>query len=93
MTFRPRPFAERPINGHALAHLGDEFGGDDLELVVAYGFHGGFVGGERIVKGDLVVGQAEVFAALGGGVEFLGEADEFLDHLHRADGAVSPKGA
>lgn len=36
----------------------------------------------------LVVGQAGAFAALGGGIEVLGEADEFLDHLHRADGAV-----
>ncbi len=28
-----------------------------------------------------------------GGVEVLGEFDQLFDHLHRADGALSPKGA
>ena len=41
-----------------------------------------------LVEGDFVIGQAEVFAALGGGVHFLGQLDEFLDHLLRGDGAV-----
>ena len=71
-----------------LPDLGDQFGGDDFELVVAHRLHGAFVGGEGIVKGDLVVGQAEVFAAFGGGVHFLGQLDQFLDHFLRGDGAV-----
>jgi PAS domain S-box-containing protein len=55
----PGAFAQGPVDGHALAHLGDQLGGDDLELVVAHGDDGGFIGGEGVVKGDLVVGQAQ----------------------------------
>ena len=58
-------FAQGPVDGHALADLGDKFGGDDFELVVAHRFDGAVVGGERIVEGDFVVVQAEIDAALG----------------------------
>ena len=81
-------FAEGPVDGDALLYLGDQLGGDDLELRVTHGLHGAVVGGEGVVEGDLVIGQAHVLAALGGGVEVLGEFDQFLDDLHRADGAV-----
>lgn len=53
----PRPFPPLP-------HLGDDF-----QLVVAHRLHGGFVRGEGVVDGDLVVCRAKVFTALGGGVE------------------------
>ena len=58
-------FAERPVDRHAFAHLGDKFGGDHFELVVAHRLHGAVVGGERVVEGDFVVVQAEIDAALG----------------------------
>lgn len=34
--FRSGTFPESPVDGHALPNLGDEFGGDHLELVVAH---------------------------------------------------------
>ena len=81
-------FAQGPVDGDAFADLSDEFGGDDFEFVVAHGLYGGFIGGEGVVEGDFVVGQAEVCAAFGGGVHFLGQFDEFFDHFLGGDGAV-----
>lgn len=51
-NLRAGAFPQGPVDGHTLARLGDEFGGDDFEFVVAHGLHGGFVGGEGIVEGD-----------------------------------------
>jgi hypothetical protein len=65
--------AEGPVDRYALADLGDQLGGDQLELGVAHRLDGGVVGGEGVVEGDLVVGQAELFAALAGGVHLFGE--------------------
>ena len=48
-------FTKRPVNRHALPDLGDEFGGDHLQLVAPHGLHGALVGREGIVKGDFVV--------------------------------------
>ena len=50
--------------------------------------HGAVVGGERIVKRHFVVVQAEIDAALIGGVHFLGQFDQFFDDFLRCDGAV-----
>lgn len=44
-----RIFAYRPVNGHALADPGHEFGGDDFKFVVAHRLHCAFVGGKRVV--------------------------------------------
>ena len=38
-----------PVDGHAPAHLSDEFRGDDLELIVAHRLHGRLVGGQGVV--------------------------------------------
>lgn len=75
--FRTRAFAQRPVNGHALAHLRDQLRRDDFEFVIAHGFHRALIRGQGIVEGDFIISQAEVLAALCGGIEFLGEADEF----------------
>ena len=37
--------AARPVYRHALAHLGDELGRDDLQAVVPHRLHGGLVRG------------------------------------------------
>jgi hypothetical protein len=34
-----------------------------FQLGVAHGLHGAVIGGERVVERDLVLGQAQVFAA------------------------------
>ena len=62
---RAGAFAQRPVDRDALADLGDQFGRDHLQLVVAHHLHGAVVGGERVVERDFVVGQAEIVAALG----------------------------
>ena len=81
-------FAEGPVDGDALLHLGDQLCRDELEFVVAHRLHSAAVGGKGIVEGDLVVCQAKVLSALSGGVEVFSEFDQLFDDLHRADGAV-----
>ena len=80
--------AQGPVDGHAFLDLRDELRGDDLQLLIPHRYHGGFVGGERVVEGDLIVGQAENFATLGCSVQLLGELDELFDYFLRCDGAV-----
>lgn len=47
--FCPHAFAQGPVDGHAGANLGDEFGGDDL--------HGAVGGREGVVERDFTIGQ------------------------------------
>ena len=68
--------------------VGDEFGGDDFEFVVAHCLDGALVHGERAVEADFVFVQAEVFAALGGGLHLFGQLDQFVDHFLGGDGSV-----
>ena len=63
--------------------MGDKFGGDEFELSVAHGFHGGFIRSEGVLEGHLIIREAEVFAAFGGGVHFLGQLDQLLQDLNR----------
>ena len=88
LDFGARAFAEGPVDGHALLYLGDEFGGDEFQFVVAHRGHGGIIRGESVVEGLLVIRQAHLFAGFGGGVEVLGEFDQLFDDLHRRDRAV-----
>lgn len=81
-------FENGPVDRCVLSHAGDAFGGDDFEFVVAHCFHGAFVHGERVVEADFVVDQAQIFAALGGGLHLFGQLDPFVDHLLRGDGSV-----
>lgn len=55
-----RAFAQRPVEGHALAHLRDQFGRDHAELFVPHCLYGRLIGGERIIKGDLVISEAKI---------------------------------
>src|SRR3954466_4478844 len=40
---RTRALTQGPINRYALAHFGDEFRGDHLQLVITHGLYRGFV--------------------------------------------------
>jgi hypothetical protein len=84
----PSTFAQGPVDGHAGAHLGDEFGDDDLELGIAHHLHRTLVGGEGVVERHLVVVQAKFCPAFSSGVQLLRQLDEFLDDLLGGDGAV-----
>ena len=63
---RSHPLAQGPVNGDALSHLGDQFGGDHLELVVAHGLHGTVVGRQRVVEGHFLIVQIQLYTALVG---------------------------
>ena len=82
---RSRALSERPVDGDAFLHLGDEFRSDHLELVVAHRLLGTVVSRERIVKRPFVSRQS---GAISTGLNFLGKFDQFFDDMHRADGAV-----
>ena len=71
-------FADGPVDRGALADAGDEFGGDDFEFVVAHRLDGALVLGQSVVEADLVFVQAEVFAALGGGLHLFGQLDSSI---------------
>jgi hypothetical protein len=64
--FRHRPdpgrstFAGVLTIGHTLSCHGRAPSGDDVRLRIPRFRHGGFVGGEGVAKGDLVVVQVEV---------------------------------
>ena len=81
-------FAERPVNGHALLHLGDQLRRDESELGVAHGLHGAGVRGQGVVESLFIIREAHFLAGFGGGVEVLGEFDQLFNDQHRRDGAV-----
>jgi hypothetical protein len=48
-------------------NLGDQFRGDDFELIFAHRFDGAVVRSESVIEGDFVVIQTEIDAALSRG--------------------------
>lgn len=46
----PRGFAERPVDGDTLLHLGDQLRRDEFELVIAHWLHGAVIRGEGVVE-------------------------------------------
>ena len=74
-------FADGPVDRGTLTDTGDEF-------VVAHCLDGALVHGQGVVEADFVFVQAEVFAALGGGLHLFGQLDQFVDHLLSGDGSV-----
>lgn len=69
------PVAEIPINRDTLADHLDQLGRDYLQLLVPHRRDGRSIRGESVVERNFVIGQAQFFAAFGGGVHFLCEAN------------------
>ena len=60
-------FFHCPVDGDAAVHRFDEVAGDGAEGGVAEDLDGAVIDAEGVVEGELVFGEAEGFAALGGG--------------------------
>ena len=64
-----------------LVYPSNQFCRDHFEVIFAHDLQSAVVGGERIIKRHFVIVQAEIDAALIRGVHFLGELDQFFNHL------------
>ncbi len=49
---------------------------------------GALVHGQSVIEADFVIVQAQVFAALRGGLHLFGQLDQFVDDLLSGDGSV-----
>ena len=56
---RPRLFPDGPVDARVLAHGIGHFLGDHFQGIVAHGLHGGIVGRQGVVKGRLVLAEAQ----------------------------------
>ena len=83
-----RGFAERPINRHAFADMGNQFARDVFQRRLAENFYGAVVGFQGVIKRNFVVREAEACAALLAFAHLLGEFDQFRDDLRGFDGSV-----
>ena len=67
---------------------GHQFPRDHAQVLVAEHSHGTVVHFQRVVKGDLVVGEIQVLAALVSRAHVLCQGDQFFDHLRGFDGPI-----
>jgi hypothetical protein len=81
-------FADSPVDGGVVADGLGDLAGDDAELGITEDINRAVVGGEGVVEGDLVFGEAERFAALAGLVHFLGQIDQRIDNFRHLDGTI-----
>jgi len=53
-------FAERPVNRHAFADMGNQFPGDIFQRRFAENFNGAVVGFQRVIKSDFIIREANL---------------------------------
>lgn len=62
--YPPRAFSRRPFNRAALANIRGQFPRNDFQSRLAENFHRAVVYFQRIVKGNFIVREAKIAAAL-----------------------------
>ena len=76
-------FAQRPVDGDVAADRFDELTGDVAQRIVSEHLHRAVVGLQRVVEGQLVFGETELFSSRVGLSHLPGKLDQLLDDLRR----------